>query len=135
VDARQIDALAEYLSVVLPDDYRAALADFGILSFRGATIYGVGVRGVPSDAAPSAGWITMLHRREGLIADGMVEIMSAGDGPVFVLDCAKTAGTGEAPVVMIPLEGHRSPDVETVAPSFGAFLLGQVRASLDRRTA
>ena len=130
-----IEKVEAGLAVTLPDDYKQMLRDVGILMARGFEVDGIGRNGLDPSAPDNILGSVVKERAQGRISDTMVAIMSSGYGPVFVLDCADTARTGEAPVLLVPLEGHRSPDVERVADSFGAFLLGEVRAAVGRGAA
>lgn len=128
-----VDELERKLAVSLPEDYKQMVRDFGILGFQGFEIDGVGSGGVEAEGAPAVAWATLKRREKGLLSPTMVKIMSSGYGPEFVLDCAETPRTGEAPVHMVSLGGQQD-DMEKVADSFGEFLLNEVRAAVERET-
>jgi hypothetical protein len=137
--ASTIAELERRLGITLPEDYKQMLRDVGLLMSNAHDTHGIGRVGLDGGGGRSVLQLTSEGRENGHLAPTMVLIMGSGYGPQFVLDCADTARTGEAPVRMISAGGYQV-ETETVADSFGAFLLGaflldEVRAALDRRTA
>jgi SMI1-KNR4 cell-wall len=126
-------AVENRLDCKLPISYKEMLREFGILGFRGKMFYGIGINGLEGDSAPNVIFATQDSRSRNEITEKMVEIMSSGYGPTFVLDCGQLDQRGEAPVYEINELGHKH-GMKKIADSFGEFLFGEVNMVMDDRT-
>ena len=128
----EIDSLEKLLLVKLPASYRAMLAEFGILGFRGKQFYGLGKSGLDGAAVPNVVFATQSSRLSEEISKGMVRIMASGYGPDFVIDCGQLDQRGEGPVYEVNELGYRH-GMKKVADSFGEFLLKEVNTLLENQ--
>ncbi|WP_152046928.1 SMI1/KNR4 family protein [Aureimonas psammosilenae] len=128
-DESDVARLETRLGVRLPPSYRAMLLDFGSLRFEGMEFYGLVPGGHDAVGIPNVVFATESDRASGAISPAMVHINQSGYGPFFVLDCSAPDDEGEAPVYEIQISGTAFGQ-EHVAPSFGAFVLGEVEGLL-----
>jgi SMI1-KNR4 cell-wall len=128
----QIIETEERLNVSLPFSYKKFLSDYGTLSFRGSQFYGVPKLGLDAQSIPNVVFATYDLRSRDEVSSGMVNIKASGYGPNYVLDCAQTDQSGEAPVFEINELGYKH-GMKKVAESFGEFLLSEVKMMLENR--
>lgn len=124
--AGDVRRLEERLGHSLPPSYKAMLSDYGILSFEGRMIYGLGRAGMDVASVPNVVFATETLRQGGEIDDKMVRIMASGYGPFYVIDCEYVDQDGESPVFLVDQLGY-SVSRERVANSFGEFLLTEMK--------
>ena len=128
-DEHMLLQLEMCLGVTIPSSYRRMLLDFGLLMARTLSISGLGNAGLDGLSDSSVVFATEEDRKDGLITSSMLHITVAGDGPFYVIDCSQPDDTGECPVLEVS-PGGADQGTDLVAPSFGTFLLDQVRHML-----
>lgn len=115
------------LCVRFPSSYRAFLRDFGCGDVNSYELYGLINSNFASNGIPDAVWCTLDDRRSFGLPTHFISIATDPDGFRVCLDLSELTSENEAPVVLVAFDNGV---VETLAPTFGAFLLDL----LDRQT-
>lgn len=119
----RVRSAEERLGVRFPSSHRQFVRRYGSGDVWGEEFFGL----TPNDrGVPSAVWMTLEHRKEGL-PDWMIVVQDAGAPWIYCLDTSQ-AEAGEAPVVMwgrdLPLAEQ---DLTPISPTFADFALERIR--------
>jgi antitoxin YobK len=115
------------LGVALPPSYRRFLLEMGCGDINGFEILGLISDDFYHSKIPNGIWLTLNQRQELGLAPSIVLIGEAGDGAFHALDTKQLGRSGEAPVVLVSVDGKHS---AKVAESFGDYLLEIVQRTI-----
>ncbi len=126
-DEQTISKAEDILSLKFPEDYRAFLKDYGILSIGAEEIYGIVKDDFFNSSVPDAIWYTLIERKEVSMPPYLVVIYDTTIGELFCLNYDKINDNNE-PKVTSYMAGidEESQTYEVIANSFGEFLLERV---------
>jgi len=119
-----VSVAEEELGLRFPPSYRQFLLEYGCGDIRGTEIYGVIDNEFEDGGIPDAIWFTLELRKSVGLDEQYVVVAEQGDGSFYAIDTSEADEEGECPVVQLSVGGSR---LETLHPSFGAFLLGVVQ--------
>jgi len=119
-------AAEEALGLHFPPTYRQFLHEFGCGDVNGIEIYGIIDNEFEDAGIPDAIWLTLELRRSVGLDLNYVAFSEQGDGSYYVLDTGTSDEEGENPVILVSVDGEV---METLFPSFGAWLLSELEES------
>ncbi len=117
------------LGLAFPATYRAFLSHLGCGDIAGVEFYGVIKDDFVNSSVPDAIWLTLRQRENGKAPSSLIIVGSTGNGGYYAIDCSKSSGENESPVV----EWWAGPQQQReVATDFGEFFLRSIREALGR---
>jgi len=117
------------LGLTFPATYRAFLSRLGCGGVTGVEFYGVIKNDFVNSSAPDAIWVTLDERRSFNLPASHIIVSSTGDGGYYAIDCSKSSGENESPVV----EWWAGPQQQReIAKDFGEFFLRSIREVLGK---
>jgi antitoxin YobK len=112
------------LGLAFPLSYRRFLLERGCGNLKSLEIFGLIDGNFEKSTVPNGIWLTLQERRSINLNPAWILISDGGDGTYYALDTARVDIHGECPVIRVFVDGRIS---ETVADSFGSYLLEAVR--------
>lgn len=108
------------LGLTFPLSYRRFLLEMGCGDINGLEVFGLIDDQFENSAIPNGIWLTLNERKESGLHPAYILISDGGDGTLYALDTRQRSNDGEAPVVLLSVDGQHS---ERVADSFGDYFL------------
>lgn len=132
-DGPKPDDLLEKAEIAIglsfPATFRAFLSRLGCGDIAGAEFYGVIKDDFENSGVPDAIWLTLDKRKSSQLPNSHILVGTTGDGGYYAIDCSKSSGESENPVV----EWWAGPQQQKeVAKDFGEFFLRTIREALGK---
>ena len=108
------------LNLTFPPSYRRFLLEMGCGNINGLEVFGLINDNFEKSTVPNGIWLTLNERRSIGLDPAYIIIGDGGDGTYHALDTRKVDSAGEAPVVLLSVDGRHSKQVDD---NFGAYLL------------
>ncbi len=124
-----VESAERALGCSFPPSYKEFLVEFGSGAVGPTDIYGIVDDNFVSSAVPNGVWVALLERAEGGLPANLIVVGSNGYGGWYAIDTSQRDSGGESPVV----EWFRDQIVETIARSFGDFLLEAAQYAIRDR--
>lgn len=112
------------LGLTFPPSYRSFLGELGCGDINGLEVFGLISDDFKNSTIPNGIWLTLDARRVISLNPAFVLISEGGDGSYYALDTRQVGESGEAPVVLLTVDGKHS---QKVAESFGDYFYDAVR--------
>jgi hypothetical protein len=123
-----LEKAEDALNLSFPASYRAFLNRFGCGGVSGEEFYGIVNDDFINSSVPDAIWVTLDERKMFNLPKSHIIVSSTGDGGYYAIDCSKSSGENESPVV----EWWAGPQLQKeVAKDFGEFFLRSIREALE----
>ena len=128
ISSEMVAKAEKILALEFPPSYREFLLRFGAGDCWAEEFYGI-IQNPETDkhAIPNAIWATLNAREVGNLPDHVIEIMSSGFGPIFVIDTSSINDHGENPILLYHFNGKS----EVISPSFGDFFYQRIIISME----
>lgn len=122
-----ICAAENALGIRFPNLYRRFVSEFGAGDIDGNEFYGILSEDFVHSSVPDAVWKTLELRKEAGLSNRYIVVCEFGDGTYCAVDTSRHSAEGDAPIVLLSINGDY---VEDIAIDFGEFLLKMVGAEI-----